>query len=311
MAVQRTGSTELARALDLISQIFHRDGVFLEIARKHHIATAFLQQQQKVWQSARCNTDTGSTDKGCILPALDAELQPTPFAAAVTDFEKWFSFTTGVALSLPMLKTMPAWSLFLSGIGNTLILIAGALSATLLFALAVGAALSSSLAFPRWLARSLVVVLQSSPIVLTLVVASAVAHALFPYSAAVALGTAIAALGLANGSNAGQAIGEAMLSLRAEGAGQADMEEGLFVRALGRSATQIVAFLINAAKGTPVASFIGAPELLSALTDITSFSSGRATTYTLVLIFYILVVMAVVALCRRLQLALEARQVAA
>jgi ABC-type amino acid transport system permease subunit len=83
------------------------------------------------------------------------------------------------------------------------------------------------------------------------------------------------------------------------------------VRAVGRSATQIVAFLINAAKGTPIASFIGAPELLSALTDITSFSSGRATTYTLLLIFYTLVVMLVVAICRRLQVLLESGQVAA
>ena len=90
------------------------------------------------------------------------------------------------------------------------------------------------------------------------------------------LGAAIVALGLTNGSNAGQAIGEAMWSLRAEGRCKA----GLFGRALSRSATQIVAFLINAAKGTPIASFIGAPELLSALTDITSFSSGRATTYS-------------------------------
>jgi polar amino acid transport system substrate-binding protein len=311
MAVQRTGSDQLARALALISQIFHRDGIFLEIARKHRIATGFLQEQQKVWRSARCNTDTGSTDKACILPALNAELQPTPFAGAVGDFEQWFSFTTGIDLSLPMLKTMPAWSLLLSGVGNTLILIVGALAATLLFALAIGAASSSSFAFARWLARGLVVVLQSSPIVLTLVVASAVSHALFPYSAAVALGTAIAALGLANGSNAGQAIGEAMLTLRAESAGKHDNEAGLFMLAVARSATQIVAFLINAAKGTPIASFIGAPELLSALTDITSFSSGRATTYTLVLIFYIIVVMVVVALCRRLQAAFEATRAAA
>ena len=74
---------------------------------------------------------------------------------------------------------------------------------------------------------------------------------------------------------------------------------------LGRSATQIVAFLVNAAKGTPVASFIGAPELLSALTDITSFSSGRVTTYCLLLIFYTVVVMGVVWLCNRLRSFLE------
>jgi polar amino acid transport system substrate-binding protein len=79
----------------------------------------------------------------------------------------------------------------------------------------------------------------------------------------------------------------------------------LFSRALARSATQIVAFLINAAKGTPIASFIGAPELLSALTDITAFSSGRVSTYALLLIFYTGVVMAVVWLCGRFRSFLE------
>ena len=90
-----------------------------------------------------------------------------------------------------------------------------------------------------------------------------------------------------------------MLSLRAEQPQPAGM--GSSPARSAASATQIVAFLINAAKGTPIASFIGAPELLSALTDITSFSSGRATTYTLLLIFYTAVVMIVVWLCGRLR----------
>jgi ABC-type amino acid transport system permease subunit len=62
-----------------------------------------------------------------------------------------------------------------------------------------------------------------------------------------------------------------------------------------------VAFLINAAKGTPIASLIGAPELLSALTDISSFSNGRATIYTILLVFYTVIVMIVVWLCRRFE----------
>src|SRR4029077_1971538 len=159
----------------------------------------------------------------------------------------------------------------------------------------------------RWPVRLLTVTLQSSPIVLTLVIAAAIARALFPFSDAVALGASIAALGLTNGSNAGQAISEAMLTLRAE---QALPRGGrdLFARALSRSATQIVAFLVNAAKGTPIASFIGAPELLSALSDITSCSAGWATTYTLLLIYYTAVVMIVVWLCGRLRLLLERRQ---
>ena len=306
MAVARQGSDELGRAIDLISQIFLRDGVFVKIARLHHIGTGFLEEQQKVWQRAECNTESGSTNPGCVLPPLNAELKPTPFAAAVSSLEKWLDTKAGIELPLPMLKTAPAWTVFKEGVANSLILIAGALAATLLLAVVFGVAMASRFAPLRWLARLATVTLQSSPIVLTLVIAAAIVHAFFTYSDAVALGASIAALGLANGSNAGQALSEAMWSLRAEKTRPHGMDS--FGRALGRSSTQIVAFLINAAKGTPIASFIGAPELLSALTDITSFSSGRATTYTLLLIFYTVVVMVVVWLCGKLRGYLEGRQ---
>ena len=305
MAVARQGSTELARALDLISQVFHRDGLFIDIGRLHSIGLGFLVEQQQVWRRPACNTAEGSRDPACVLPPLNAALQPTTFAPEVTAVEDWVETRTGVDLQLPMLKTVPAWSLFKDGVVYSLILIAGALAATLGFALVLGAAMGSRTALLRWPARLVTMTLQSSPIVLTLVIAAAIAHALFALNTAVLLGAAIAALGLTNGSNAGQAIGEAMWSLRAEGAAG----PGLFGRAVGRAATQIVAFLVNASKGTPIASFIGAPELLSSLTDITSFSSGRATTYTILLVFYTVVVMVVVALCNRLQRVLERRSV--
>ncbi len=309
MAVARTGSDRLARALDLVSQIFHRDGVFLDIARKNRIGEAFLERQRAIWNSPACNTADGSTDTGCVLPALDADLQPTPFAGRVVAFEHWVAARTGIELSLPMFKTVPAWSLFRDGIANSLILVSGALVATLAFALGLGALQSSRSAILRWPARMTTVILQSSPVVLTLVIAAAVAQALFAYSSAVAIGAAIVALGLMNGSNAGQAVAEAMHSLRAERGSKAIPTADLFGRAVSRSATQIVSFLINAAKGTPIASFIGAPELLSALTDITSFASGRATTYSMLLVFYIVIVAIVVWLCGRLRLVLERRHV--
>jgi polar amino acid transport system substrate-binding protein len=304
MAVARQGSAELARALDLISQVFHRDGLFIDIGRLHSIRLGFLEQQQAVWRRPACNTATGTIDPNCVLAPLDAALKPTSFAGDVTAFEKWVDKSTGIDLALPMLKTAPAWSLLQDGIAYTLILIAGALIATLAFAVLLGAAMGSRSVLVRWPARAVTVTMQSSPIVLTLVIAAAVAHALFALSTPVILGAAIVALGLTNGANAGQAIGEAIWSLRAEGQGTR-----LFGKALSRSATQIVAFLVNAAKGTPIASFIGAPELLSSLTDITSFSSGRATTYTLLLVFYTLVVMLVVFLCNRFRRLLEQRQV--
>ena len=311
MAVARQGSAELGRALDLISQIFHRDGVFLELGRKNRIGTGFLREQQLVWQRPECNTATGSANPGCVLPALNTTLQPTSFAKPVASFEDWFELRTGIDLTLPMLKTAPAWSMFKEGVVNSLILIAGALAATLALAVVFGAAMGSRSAVLRWPARAVTVTLQSSPIVLTLVIAAAIGQALVPFSDAVAIGASILALGLSNGANAGQAISEAVVSLRAEPGAAARAGFERFVAALGRSATQLVAFLVNAAKGTPIASFIGAPELLSTLTDITSFSSGRATTYTLLLVFYTVVVMIVVWLCGKFQLFLEHRQAAA
>ena len=311
MAVARTGSERLGRALDLISQIFHRDGVFRDIARANRVGTGFLERQRAVWRQPECNTATGSANPACVLPALSAALQPTGFADSVTAFEGWLASSTGIDLLLPMLKTVPAWSLFWSGVVNSLVLVIGALAATLAFALVLGAALSSRFSLLRWGARGLTITLQSSPIVLTLVIAAAILHAMFTYSSTVALVAAILALGLGNGANAGQAISEGIVTVRTERAALHMDRIELFSRALGRSATQIVAFLINAAKGTPIASFIGAPELLSALTDITSFSSGRVTTYSLLLIFYTAVVMVVVWACGKFRSFLERSHVPA
>jgi polar amino acid transport system substrate-binding protein len=301
MAVARDRTAQLGRALDLISQIFHRDGVFLEAARKNRIGTTFLEKQRATWQQPRCNA--ARPDAGCVLPPLSTTVHATSFAPSVVAFEKWLDERAGITIQLPMLKTVPAWRMFLDGARNSLILIAGALAATLVFAVLLGAAMGSSSVLLRWPARALTVTFQSTPVVLILVIAAALAHAMFVYSDVVVLTASIVALGLFNGGNAGQAIAEALTSLRAE----RGEHKGLFAEALGRAATQIVAFLINAAKGTPIASFIGAPELLSVITDITSFSSGRATTYTLVLVYYVLVVMVVVWLCERLRVALERR----
>jgi polar amino acid transport system substrate-binding protein len=211
----------------------------------------------------------------------------------------WLHARFGIVLTLPMLTSEPAWRLFRTGVVNSLLLVLGTLAATLLTALVIGAASAASswlLRVPAW---AVTVTLQSSPVVLTLVIAASIAHALFAYSTMVALGAAIVALGLMNGSNAGQAIGEAADSLRARGSCSQRLTLTLFTAAVTRSATQLLSFLVNAAKGTPIASVTGAPELLSALTDITSFAAGRVETYTLVLLFYTGVVVLVFWACGR------------
>jgi polar amino acid transport system substrate-binding protein len=312
MAVAHEGAGQLALALSLLSEIFHRDGVFLELAKENHISTTFLQQRHAAWVRPECNRATGFADPRCVVPPFASDIAPTGFAGSVTAVERLLATKLGLHLTLTIFKIRPAWDLVREGIRNSLILIIGTLLATFGFALLIGRVLSAQTALLRWPVRALVMVLQSTPVVLALVIAAAVANAMFAFSSMLALVVSILALGLINGGNAGQAISEAMASLRAEDAalrpGQPKRHEGhLFTHALRRSITQINAFLINATKGTPVASFIGAPELLNTLTDSTSFSSDRQTTYWLLLIFYVAAVLVVVQLCVVLRGVLERR----
>lgn len=299
------GGERLATALGLLSQMFHRDGVFLDLAQRHGIPTVFLEDQQEVWRRGACDRAAGLRDAACVLPPRAVSVSATPFAAQVTAFEGWIRRHTGIGLELPMLKTEPALAMFCNGIVNSLWLVGGTLVATLLCALAIGTALASRHAVVRGGTRAAVVTCQSTPVVLAVVIVAALANALFEFSAAVAIVTAILTLGLTNGAYAGQALAEALHTLRVE-AGQGDAPVVLG-RAVARSSTQLMAFLVNATKGTPVASFIGAPELLSELTDISSIASGRTTTYLVVLVFYTAVVFVVVALCARLRAVLERR----
>ncbi len=315
MAVPQAGGERLAIVLALISETFHRDGVFLTLAEAQAVPAAFLTEQRAVWRRPDCDTASGFANPRCVLPPRVSDMAPTRFAGAVTAMERWTAGHLGLHLTLQIFKLQPAWDLIRAGLRNSVILILGTLAATFGFALLVGRALSARSAWCRWPVRGLVMLLQSTPPVLSLVIVASAANAVFAFSAGIALAAAILALGLINGGNAGQAIAEAVATLRAEDAarppGHHRLADGeLFIHALRRSITQIIAFLINATKATPIASFIGAPELLNALTDSTSFSSDRETTYWLLLIFYVAVVLAVAGLCGILRRRLE-RHIAA
>jgi ABC-type amino acid transport system permease subunit len=104
-------------------------------------------------------------------------------------------------------------------------------------------------------------------------------------------------IGLYNGSHAGRAIADAHGALRAASPGA---DASLLLSMRGAS-VQVMSFLVNATKGSSVASMIGVPELLNALTDITSFTSERIMTYSFLLVFYSALVLLVVWATRILQ----------
>jgi len=307
MAVANQGGEDLATALSLISQMMHRDGVFVDLARDHHIDAGFLMEQRAVWNRPTCDRADGFSNPDCVLRPHATDLAPTLFASRVSDFEHWLGTQAGIHPVLTMFKIAPAWDLIRWGLFNSIILIAATLASTLLFAVVFGLGLSTPFKPLLWSARAIMVLVQSTPIVLSLVIAATIANTVFSFSSTVALAAAAITLGLTNGSYAGQAISEAIVTLRSdyERLHSTVTAPKMFMEAMRRSLVQIVSFLINATKGTPAASFIGAPELLNALTDTTSFSSDRTTTYWLLLIFYTLAVLLVIQLCTILRRTLE------
>ena len=285
MAVARGGADRLAALLDLLSVQFHRDGVFLELARRNGAPTDFLLAQQAAWAGSGCVGADGGPEPACLAGPVENALPETPFAGRVAAFEAWLEATLGVHVALPMLKSVPALTLFTTGLVNSLVIVSGALGATFALTLAFGAALTAHSMALRLPVRLLTVLVQSSPIVLLMFLGYFTASAVAAYSVPVAMTVAVLVIGLYNAAYAGPAVAEASRALQARGGRPVPLS--LAVRHAG---TQVLAFMVNAAKGSSIASVIGVPELLDSLTDIASFSSERVTTFSLLLIFYSAVV---------------------
>jgi polar amino acid transport system substrate-binding protein len=294
-AVGKAGGQRLANALGWVMQALHADGSLLGLARLHGVDDDFLQQAQRHWATAPCDGPAGPQDPRCTTPAQDSRLQATRWAPQVQALEAWLQQRLGWQVTLAMLKTQVGLDMFLRGMAYSLALVAGAVCATLAVALAFAGGLAWRSAWMRWPLRGLLMAMQSTPLMLLMMFAGVLATSSGANAPLLALALAVLVLGLYNGSNAGQAIAEARASLLSEG-----RAAGL-AAAVRRAHSQVVAFAVNATRGSPAASLIGVPELLTAQTDIAAFSSERVTTFALLLVFYMLLVSVVVWLGQRWQ----------
>jgi polar amino acid transport system substrate-binding protein len=286
IAVAREGGQRLADVLALSMQQLHISGALQALAKKYGVDSPFLEQQRLLWASNRCSQISALTDPACVQAPLDNQLEPTPFAQRVDQLEHYIHQATGTKVTLAMFKTWVALDLLVEGVWFSILLVAGAVLATWAFAQAFGAGLTSHKPWLRVAMRCLLWPMQSTPLILLMILASVLVGAAGATSPVVALAAAVLVLGLFNGSNAGQAVAEAMVTLREE---RAPAEPALSA-AVYRARTQMVAFMVNATRGSPAASVMGVPELLAALNDVASFSSERITTYTFLLIFYVVLV---------------------
>ncbi len=122
---------------------------------------------------------------------------------------------------------------------------------------------------------------QNMPIILLFVVAAVLLNRFGSFTPVQTIVMAILVIGISNGANAAEAMRDALLS-RPEPT--AESLKSIF----SVTFIQVRNCLINAAKGTPLASFVGTPELLSVMINITAFTGTRTSTYVFMAVFYLL-----------------------
>ena len=290
IGVRKEDRDNLGSVLSLIMADLHQSGELQLLAREHHLDIDLLSKKKQLLSQPSC-LDKDRIAKKCQGTATELSDTPTAFATSVTLFEKWLDNHTGLHLKFPMLTGENAARLFVIGMIISLLLVAGSIMATIGFSFLFFHLLKSRLMIIRVLANMVVQFFQNSPIILLLVLGYLVVTFFSTYDPLLAVVVALVVIGLNNGANGGSAMNETSMA-----SGPSST-----TRIIAKNASiQLRSVVINAAKASPVAAFIGVPELLTVLTNITSFSGERTTTYLILSVFYLLLVQSVVVVSGRL-----------
>lgn len=285
MAVRHGDAATLGRAVELITAQAHSQGVLISMASQHGVQTPFLEEQRRLWSEPKCYLPGGGFALTCLLEPPQLGDPPSAIGLEVKGFEQWLADTIGLQIRLPMLSGEQGLRLFLEGIWTSLILVTGSIIGTILAGLMFYRLSVSPWMLVRVPSNALRIMFLNAPLILFLVLTYLLISSVFLYTGTVAVITALIVIGLDNGASAGEALVQAKKTLP---------KDASTARVAMVSAVQFRACVINAAKASPVAAFIGAPELLSVLTDITSFSGERVASFTVLAVFYLLVVQMVV-----------------
>jgi polar amino acid transport system substrate-binding protein len=313
MAVARENTGQFAALLEALSVGFHADGVFLQLAAANRIDPSFLETEHKRWADNSCVAANGAPLGNCLMPPVNnARPADTSYVAQQATWLEhaaagWF----GVKVDLSVFKNRDTLGLVLEGIAYSLALIVGTLISTTICALGFGRVMVFGPVPVRRCVRAFTAIAQVTPLPLLMFFAYVVAGGIAHYTATIALAAAVSAIGLYNGSNAARAIDEAHQTLLrpaiSPGGSEIAGDRGSFMRAVSLADVQLVAFLINAAKGSPAAGMIGVPEFLNVITDLTADSRDRITMYLMLLLFYVSLVLVVIWLLSVLRSRLESR----
>lgn len=284
LGVRNEAKDNLGVVLALLMADLHQSGALQNLARQHHLDIGFLDKQRIKWSDTQCLQDQ-RVSEACLMPPSNLADVPTAIAPAVKVLENSLSRFTDNPLKFPMFTGKSAAQLFVSGLFVSFMLVVGSVIATFAFALLFYRLLRSKFLLTRIAGNIITQFFQNSPIILLLVLGYLVVTFVTPYGFILAVLVSVVVIGLNNGANGGSAMNETAMSFK---------HPPPMLTVAKDTSVQLRAAVINAAKASPVAAFIGAPELLAVLTDITSFTGERITTYAILSIFYLCLIQLVV-----------------
>lgn len=282
----------LGIAIGQIIAEFHQSGVLIASARHHDVDPEYLIKQNQLWSSPQCAPTIEGLPDGCLGSAADLSDKPTLISNGVKTFESWLNKSLGIDFSMPMLTGKIALKLFLSGLGVSIVICFGGIALTLLFAVIFFSLMRSSNSLKASLSYGITLVFQNTPIILLFVVFAILLNIIGSFTPTQTILMSALVIGISNGANAAVAMRDTFRALP-------DQAVKTIKIIFSLTFVQIRSCLINAAKGSPIASFVGTPELLSVMTNITAFTGTRTSSYVFMAIFYLLSIQVVMYLSNK------------
>ena len=288
----RNEDQSLSKAIGQIVAELHQSGVLVERARAHDVYPEFLEKQQALWNSPQCAPTASGLPDECLGKAADLSDRASALAAKVKQIEGWLLSSFGVEFSMPMLSGQIALNFFLSGLTNSIIISIGSIVLTLLLAALLFSLMRSTNRLCSLSSYGFTLIFQNTPIILLFVVGSICLNLFGSFTPVQTIILSIFVIGISNGANAAVAMRDTLST-------RTDPTSESLKNIFSLTFTQVRGCLINAVKGSPIASFVGTPELLSVMVNITAFTGTRASTYVFMAIFYLLSVQLVLYLSNK------------
>jgi polar amino acid transport system substrate-binding protein len=291
IGVEKSKGKYLREVVSLIMAGLHGSGHMMSMAQTHGVLGSFLKEQNMTWSSPTCYQNSGDLLPECFVPPFDAPITKSFLAPYIEKLQEVTQRLFGWKPSLLVFSDKDSLSMMRSGVINSLILLFAAQITTAVFCIVFFKLITSKRLAIHYASKATAIFLLNAPTLFILILGYLLASSFTAYSGTLALGMAAIVIGLGEGATGGYALYEASKTMG---------REARLLPSLIYARVRVRACLITAAQCCPIAAFIGAPELLSSMTDITAFTGERVTTLTLLALFYGVAVQVIIVITGRI-----------